>query len=316
MVTNRPLMTNRLVGLLGRFSRKERLVPVPMPIVVGAPRSGTTLLRFMLDSHPDLAIPPETGFLIVADRFTKNGDELREEFFRIVTNFPKDAPGWDDFEIPLKAFRREIKKIKPFTVADGYRAFFQLYAKRFNKPRWGDKTPTYCMHIETIGAVLPEAHFIHIIRDGRDVALSLREMWFSPGQEMEDLAAHWCKLVSAGLDHGARCRNYIRLRFEDLVRSPRETLETICRFIDLAYDDAMLNYYVRSPGRLREHKSRFRVDGSLIVTHEQRVRQQERTMQPPDSGRVFAWKRDMTAEERGRFESVAGDLLAELGYEI
>lgn len=63
-----------------------------MPIIVGAPRSGTTLLRFMLDSHPDLAIPPETGFLSRVQQPAGEGDALIEEFVRVVTNYPPDAP--------------------------------------------------------------------------------------------------------------------------------------------------------------------------------------------------------------------------------
>ena len=307
-------MTNWFADLRERFVQQKPLVQAPMPIIVGAPRSGTTLLRFMLDSHPQLAIPPETSFLIVANRFTSLGDELREEFFRVVTNFPHDAPCWDDFEIPRKEFWKGLKRIKPFTVAEGYRVFFRLYARRFGKPRWGDKTPAYCLHLETIEFVLPEAHFIHIIRDGRDVALSLRDMWFSPGREMEDLAAHWCKFVSAGIEQGSRCRHYMQLRFEDLILSPRETLKRICEFIELGYDETMLRYYDRSPGRLREHKSRVRVDGSSVATREQRFAKLEKTTEPPDASRVFAWRNSMTAEERGRFESIAGGLLAELGY--
>ena len=69
------------------------IVHQPMPIIIGAPRSGTTLLRFILDSHPELAIPPETGFLALGPQFAIQGAALRKEFFRAVINFPPDAPG-------------------------------------------------------------------------------------------------------------------------------------------------------------------------------------------------------------------------------
>jgi Sulfotransferase family len=83
------------------------MVLVPMPFVIGAPRSGTTLLRFMLDAHPELAIPPETGFLALGDHLDAaltSGEERRRAFFALVTSFPPDAPGWRDFGIAEDRF--------------------------------------------------------------------------------------------------------------------------------------------------------------------------------------------------------------------
>ena len=69
---------------------------------------------------------------------------------------------------------------------------------------WGDKAPLHGFFMDRIEAMLPEAHFIHMLRDGRDVCLSLRPMWFSPGWEVEIQARHWCDFVSAARDHGGR----------------------------------------------------------------------------------------------------------------
>ena len=76
----------------------------PMPIIVGSPRSGTTLLRFMLDAHPDLAIPPETGFLPTIQTLTGTDDSLRQLFHETITSFPPEAPGWSDFGIAVEEF--------------------------------------------------------------------------------------------------------------------------------------------------------------------------------------------------------------------
>ena len=175
-----------------------------MPIIVGSPRSGTTLLRFMLDSHPELTIPPETGFLALAPKLRGRGDKLREKFFHAVINYPQPFSAWPDFEIPEDAFWAALTEIVPFTVPEGFRAFYRLYAARFGKSRWGDKTPLYCMELDTIRRVLPEARFIHIIRDGRDTALSLRRMWFSPGWEIETQAAYWRKNILSARRGGPR----------------------------------------------------------------------------------------------------------------
>ena len=191
-----------------------------------------------------------------------------------------------------------------------------MYAARFGKPRWGDKTPHYCFELDTIRRVLPEARFVHIIRDGRDVALSLRGMWFSPGREVEAQASHWLECVRAARRAGLGRTDYVEVRYEDLVLDPRETLRRVCAHIALPFDDHMLSYYRRTPARLLEHKGRERPDGTPLFTQEQRLRQQALTTNPPDPDRVFAWRRTMGVEEVRRFGRVAGTLLTELGYEV
>ena len=290
--------------------------PRLMPIVVGAPRSGTTLLRFMLDGHPDLAIPPETGFLSLARRLGRGSDRARRDgFLEAVTRHPPEAPGWVDFGIAVQDFGRALEELDPFTVAEAYRTFYRLYAARFGKPRWGDKTPLYCMEMPTIRAVLPEARFIHLLRDGRDACTSLRRMWFSPGRDMETLAAFWRKCVRTARRDGLGRSDYLEVRYEDLVRNTRQTLVRICAHVDLEYSDRMLHYYTRTPERLGEHRERIRADGTPLVTRQQRLEQQRRTTEPLDATCVFAWKSTMSAEDRVRFRRVAGDLLEELGYD-
>ena len=225
-----------------------------MPIIVGSPRSGTTLLRFMLDSHPELAIPPETGFLKFGRNFRGRGDQLRQKFYRAIVDYADPHPSWADFEIPAEVFWAALNEINPFNIYEGYRAFYRLYAHRHGKSRWGDKTPLYCLEMNVIRRVLPEARFIHIIRDGRDAALSLRQMWFSPGWTIETQAAYWRNCVLAARRAGMGCADYLEIRYEDLILHARETLERVCSHIGFTYDDAMLNYYTRTPARLREHK--------------------------------------------------------------
>jgi hypothetical protein len=290
----------------------------PMPIVVGAPRSGTTLLRFMLDAHPDLAIPPETGFLALAESLTREcGDgaqDIRRRFYQAITAFPPEAPAWPDFGIHAGDLWAALAAIEPFRIDDGFRAFYRLYAGRFDKPRWGDKTPLYCLQMPAIERALPEARFIHIIRDGRDVALSLRPMWFAPGREIDVLAAYWRECVTTARRLGGECRHYLEVRFEDLVREPAHVLQQICDFIELDFRKEMLAYHGRVPQRLAEHRERVRTDGTVLVSHEARVRQQARTMTPPQESRAGSWRQAMSRDEQQRFDAVAGMLLRELGY--
>src|SRR5688572_7375160 len=167
---------------------KEQTPCAPLPMIVGSPRSGTTLLRLMLDAHPELAIPPETGFLVLGEQLAEEGEAARDQFFAAVTGYPPDAPAWLDFGIPAETFRLRLRQLDPFTVSDGFRLFYRMYAQRFGKPRGGDKTPMYCRHLQAIERLLPEARFVHIIRDGRDAAVSLRRQWFSPGHDIQTQA--------------------------------------------------------------------------------------------------------------------------------
>jgi hypothetical protein len=285
-----------------------------MPVVVGAPRSGTTLLRLMLDSHPELAIPPETGFLSAARRLRGSGDGLRERFFRTVTAFPPQAPAWADFGIAADDFRAALERIEPFTASAGFRAFYRLYAARHGKPRWGDKTPIYCLEIDLIRRVLPEARFVHIIRDGRDVALSLREQWFTPGRDMATLAKYWARCVGRARRAGEGRADYLEVRFEELVRDPAPVLAGVCRFLELDWDPALLEHHTRARARLGEHTGRSAPDGTPLITREQRLRQQENSARAPDPERIGGWRAAMLPAERAEFERIAGKLLRELGY--
>jgi hypothetical protein len=285
-----------------------------MPVIVGAPRSGTTLLRFMLDAHPELAIPPETGFLALGSALHTSDERLRERFFEAVTAYPADAPAWNDFGLSKPLFWSLLEQVEPFSVADGYRAFYRAYAHIHGKARWGDKTPGYCLQMAAIEELLPEAHFIHVIRDGRDVALSLREMWFSPGDDIEALAQHWVTHVTTGRQQGSRRAHYLEVRFEELVKDSRLVLQQVCAFLGLRFMPAMLDYHRRTPGRLEEHRDRRRTDGTLVVSHQGRRQQQALTMEPPRASRAQAWRRRMAPAEQVRFEAVAGALLQELGY--
>jgi hypothetical protein len=111
------------------------------------------------------------------------------------------------------------------------------------------------------------------------------------------------------------CRKYLEVRFEELLVTPESVLKDLCRFLDLAYDPAMVRYYERTPKRLEEHLGRYRADGTAILTHEERLQQQALTRFPPDRSRAGVWRTDLSLEERQQFELIAGPVLRELGYE-
>ena len=187
-------------------------------------RSGTTLLRLMLDAHPDLAIPGETHWvpkmIRKLEKKPMSGDELAE--------FVIDSKRWPDFHLDPDALRERYAGLRKVTAADAIRAFYGLYSEREGKSRYGDKTPGYLKEMLRIQRVLPEARFIHIIRDGRDVSLSHMRMNWGPSRPMPSRPSSGSS-GSRGAAAGAEGRHYTEVRFEDLVRDTEETLRTDLR---------------------------------------------------------------------------------------
>jgi hypothetical protein len=97
---------------------------------------------------------------------------------------------------------------------------------------------------------------------------------------------------------------------------PSRELQRVCRFLGLPFDDAMLRFWERTPARLREHGTRRRPDGRILVTAEERLVQQRSVLGRLRPERAFAWKGSMRADERAEFQREAGATLAELGYEV
>lgn len=294
----------------GILKREGRGRMPPMLFIVGVPRSGTTLLRLMCDAHPALSIPPEMGFIPAVADLRGRGAELRAAFLDAVTGMAT----WEDANIARAQFESALGEIEPFTVGQGVRAFYRCYAARFGKSRHGDKTPFYCLHMDGIEKLVPEARFVHIIRDGRDVALSQRGLWFAPGDRIEELAHQWRTWITTARRLGRRRRHYMEIRYEELIEDAPGLLRRVCDFIELPYDARMERYYESAGERLDEIRTMYRSDGTPLITKAERLYNQRFTMQPPEPARVCRWRQEMDAETRAGYARVAGDLLGELGY--
>jgi len=288
----------------------------PAPFIVGAPRSGTTLLRLMLDAHPNLAIPPETGFFSFSKDLCARANLSREDFIQSLVSFPPEAPAWNDFHISRDEFDARIMNLNPFHAEDGFRLFYKMYAERFDKLRWGDKTPLHARYLLDIQAVLPEAHFIHIVRDGRDVSISLREQWFSPGHDIKTQAVYWMENVETAHAQGGQCKYYLEIRFEDLILQTETTLLKICKFIELDFHLNMLLYHENASQRIQEHLERHKLDGNLLVSQSARQKQQDSSMKKPDPAKIGMWKRLLTQQEIEQYEAIAAKTLQRYGYSL
>jgi hypothetical protein len=299
-----------------RLEREARKLD-PAPFVVGHGRSGTTLLRLMLDAHPDLAIPPETQFIPqLIDASKALGDPASNVSDTLISH-----RRFHDFGFTEDEIRGRFAAIQPFSLAEALRYFFRTYAERQGKPRWGDKSPGYGWTMERIDRILPEAYFIHLIRDGRDVSLSLMAKKDDPPPPARQ-ARHWKSRVNKTRDQGTRVRHYIEVRYEDLISDPEPELRRISDFIGLRFDPAMLQYYERAEDRMAEIKRDMKPGFDLksdtsrgAVSGERRVAVHELTKEPPRKDRIGVYRREMPDAHRKEFERVAGELLADLGYE-
>ncbi len=263
----------------------------------------------MLDAHPTLAIPAETHFVPVLLALP------RPTSFDDCASVIDEAGSRDDFGFRPDALRAELGTADEVDPVDFLRSFYATYARRHGKSRWGDKTPTYLQSMDQIAGALPEACFVHLIRDARAVAASRRGLHFGPGASLRAQAEDWRDQIHHGREAGRRLGpRYLELRYEDLVRDPRTTLESLVPSLDLPFDPAMLEYHRSAHERLGEMDDRRDQDGRVEVTRDARLQIHERTAEAPDADRIDEWRDLLTGDEVDEIDAVAGDLLAELGY--
>jgi hypothetical protein len=267
----------------------------PFPFVVGCNRSGTTLLRAMLDAHPDLAVPPEAYFTVRALRPAAPGAELdaTARLEEITAN--RSFAAWD---LPADALA-PVRADPPAAPPDLVRAVYAAYARHHDKPRAGDKTPRNVLHLPLLAASLPEARFVHLVRDGRDVVPSVREHLLGP-ESLPAAIDYWRDRVVAGRRAGAAlgAGRYVEVRYEDLVADPAPVLAGVCAFLDLGFTDAMLDY----PG----HADR-------VIAGVWDARRHAGVARPPTAG-IRDWRATMSRPDLQLFDVLAGGLLEDLGY--
>lgn len=267
----------------------------PPVLVLGVRRSGTTLLRVMLDRHSQLAVPDESYFVPqLADRHLRHvdPDEFLDDLSRIDT--------LAEWNVPLDKVRARLRGRVPIGTAIG--TVYAVYAEEQGKPRWGDKTPMYMQNLRLLERLFPDALFVHLIRDGRDAALSflsmpkglMTETWMQP-RTVPAFAAQWRTEIKAARRLGRRVgERYLEVRYEELVADVEIVLRRIARFARLPYEPQLAEYAGNVDVSAKPH--------------------QQSLTRPPTAG-LRDWRLQMTPQDAGAFEEVAGDLLRELGYE-
>lgn len=273
---------------------------------MGFMKSGTTWLQLLLDAHPEIACKGEAHFWDtffedlkeIAQRFNRKKQWLAENTFQGLEPFPGLAP--ED----LAAVMRLVIPRVLARAARGKAA--KLY---------GEKTPNTLHYIEPALAVFPQARFLHIVRDGRDAAVScwfhyqrvkpeqVRQRWGGSLQAfLETSAPQWAEETAKG--HAAAARwpqRVIELRYEDLLERPEATLGGVLDFLGASSDPGILesclaatDFAKLSGGRAAGEEAR----GSFFR-----------------KGVAGDWREHFDAAMTARFGELAGEQLRAYGYE-
>jgi len=269
----------------------------PPLILLGVSRSGTTLLRVILDRSPGIAIPDESFFVpLLARRHQRPVDTAR--FLDDLSRTPV-----------LAAWGLAPDDVAPLlhpgsSVGEAIAAIYEAYAAKVGKPRWGDKTPMYMRHLPLLDRLFPDAQYVQLVRDGRDAATSFLRMpegtftrTLAHPASAADFACLWRIEVEEARELGRRVgpRRYLESRYEALVAEPESTVRTICAFAEIPFEPAMLDYA-----------------GAVDVSAKPH---QQRLLHPPTAA-VRDWRAELEPREARAFEAIAGPLLSELGYEL
>ena len=265
------------------IGRPSELLPI---VVGGCGRSGTTLLRMMLDSHRRICCGPESsvfrGRALDPDALAARFGFGREEV-RTIYNTARSRPEFID-------------------------GFAALCMQKSGKQRWAEKTPRNISRIGEIFRCFPKARFVHLLRDGRDVACSLRT---HPRHEVVDgklIPLHTRKPIAGcarrwrddieGSRRWWSDPRFHTVRYEELVLNPRPVLEKLMAFLGEDWDESMLAHAAAA--------SPFR-DAT-------RFAQNPEALAAVSTASLSRWQRDLDPRDRRIFKRIAGDLLIELGY--
>lgn len=268
--------------------------------IIGAQRSGTTLLRLILNAHSKIAIPEEGTFWMPLIRsLHKNYDApINEKTLRNYIKYIRQNEAFKVWQLSLDNALARLNYEKGITIRDLMQSLYTEYAIANNKSMWGDKTPSFFRKISELSMIFPNARFIHIVRDGRDVYLSMRGR--EQGRENIAVAAlEWKYKVQKvrGLLEQLPQERRFEVNYEDILRLPERKVLEICNFLGIDYEESMMDFYESSHRFVGKHHSK------LIY-------------KPISSSPAERWKKQMSDSENKIFESIAHNCLKDLEYDI
>ena len=266
--------------------------------IFGSPRSGTSLLSRIIDAHPRIGIPFEShlyntfypwlkyyGDLHLA----KNRERLLDDI--LSTEVMRDWYPRPDRQLTLEA----IERWDFHGIID---SLMLAWTSQEGKQRWGEKTPWHIFYWREIISGFPHAQVIHIVRDGRDSALSWRRARFGP-KHIYTLAKKWVQYLEIvdELKTTLNEQSFFEVHYEDLLSKPELVVQQICDFLGEDFAPEMLAFHTNSAPYLTDKQN------------------QQNLSQPILTNNAGKWRTEMTARQLRIFEAVAKDKLEQYGYE-
>lgn len=281
--------------------------------ILGNPRSGTSLFRLMLNSHPNLIVPPESGFLqwwFEKYRDWKEEDSLNNDRIKSYINDILSSKKIIDWGLDSEIIFENILKNKPKNYSELSTQIYLSYKSNYksNVLQIGDKNNYYIYHLTTINSIYPNAKYIHLIRDGRDVACSYKKIkslktnsTYRPNlvSDIIDIAKEWNKNIN-NIDNYLNNKKCLKVKYEDLLIDTERTLFIVCEFLGISYHSQMLDYY----------KPEF--NDEPLSTRDWKMK----TLEPIDKNNSKKYKHILTKEEIQMFNNLAGNVLRKNLYEL
>jgi len=274
----------------------------PPFFIVGSERSGTTLLMAVLGQHSRLAVPEVAWYYPRFRAYLHTyGDLNVPANFRTVVSemiFGLKTPFFGLDVNPATVVDELIARTRAATFPEAYAAILGLYAEKVGKPRWGEKTPHNLFYVEEILADFPNARFVHLVRDGRDVAVDQLRSAFGP-RNVYAAALLWRRTheVAARLRAKLPRAVWLDVRYEELAARPEAVVRQVLQFLHEPWEPGVLEFY---RGDIAQRRARTRDHRPLG--------------QPVSTDHVGLYRSHLSLHDQGVFNHVAGAALREAGY--
>ena len=298
---------NRLKSLQNPFSARYPIINAPSNLsctpffIIGSGRSGNTLLRSILSGNSDISIPPESYRIPFAiKKFHIFNNRNWEDIVSQVLKEFEDCKEFYTWEINIKDVQKRLENIEDSkrTLSNIFDELFCTYAEKHSvgSKMWGDKTPMNTLYLDWIGTVFPHSKFIHIIRDGRDVASSYLKM--ERYDTILEAANRWINSIELAQSFGSKIKeNYMEIRYEDLVINTESEIQRICNFLNTQYDSAML-----------DHTNQVEKLGDTDKSHHSNL------SKPISSESIGKWKSNLSESDQESITKLLHKHLDRLGY--
>jgi hypothetical protein len=258
------------------------------------------MLRLILAGHSRLMIPPETWFLLSLVNKVPLTAPLSAEEVQVAAKTMLECHRWPDMAITEEEFMRHVCALQQPALRDIVEIVYRVHLDRAGKQRPGDKTPTYINIVPELKKIFPDAKFIHLIRDGRDVAMSFVDanFWDRP---YNGAAFEWTKAIRKGQAYRQTglAKDILEVRYETLVVEPEQTVRGICMFLGESFEPSMMNFNQRV---------------KLVPERERRIH--TKLGEPILNNATEIWRRKLSALECFVIEASLRRELLTLGYPL